>query len=210
MNVIAPLEREMLDLAITTLQRAFFRDPLFVWMFPDPQERTRALGLLNRVPLEYGLRYGRVTQTHDGRAVAIWIPPGRTITVGGMVRSGMLALPLRIGMRAFVRFAGANERMARIHKKYVPEPHWYLLIVGVDPELQGRGVGSALVNEGLTKTDEARCPCYLETGEERNVAFYERLGFVVLETASLGDGGPVAWGMRRDPRATTAATTLTR
>jgi len=95
---------------------------------------------------------------------------------------------------------GANEIMERIHKKHVPEPHWYLAIVAVDPELQGRGLGSALVKEGLMQADQAHCPSYLETSEQRNLAFYERQGFVVVETVILGDGGPPAWAMRREPR----------
>jgi ribosomal protein S18 acetylase RimI-like enzyme len=95
---------------------------------------------------------------------------------------------------------GANEVMGKFHTKYVPEPHWYLLIVGVDPALQGKGLGSALVKEGLARADDTRCPCYLETSEERNLAFYERLGFVVVGTAPLGKGAPPGWAMRREPQ----------
>lgn len=80
------------------------------------------------------------------------------------------------------------------------------MVVGVDPELQNRGVGSALVKEGLALADQSGCPCYLETSEKRNLAFYERLGFVVLAEATLGAGGPLAWAMRREPqRGSTAA-----
>jgi ribosomal protein S18 acetylase RimI-like enzyme len=117
-----------------------------------------------------------------------------------MIRSGMLGVPFRTGLRPFVKFMGANDTMDKIHKKRVPEPHWYLMVVGVDPELQNRGVGSALVKEGLARADQSGHPCYLETSEKRNLAFYERLGFVVLEEAKLGAGGPLAWAMRRERR----------
>lgn len=200
MDGIEPLKREVMDRATITLERAFSTDPMFTWIFPDAQRRSQSLRRMNRVPLEYGLRYGHVTQSNDGMAAAIWIPPGRTITVAGMVRSGILTVPFRVRFRSFAKFMGANEIMGRIHKKYVAEPHWYLLIVGVDPELQGRGFGSALVKEGLARADQANCPCYLETSEERNLAFYERHGFTVVESATLGDGGPTAWAMRRDQR----------
>ena len=40
------------------------------------------------------------------------------------------------------------------------------------------------------------------TSDERNVAFYERLGFRVLADAPLGTGGPRGWGMRREPART--------
>jgi ribosomal protein S18 acetylase RimI-like enzyme len=121
-----------------------------------------------------------------------------------MIRSGMLGVPFRAGFGPFVKFMTANETMDKIHKARVPEPHWYLMIVGVDPELQGQGVGSAIVREGLAIADRESKPCYLETSERRNLAFYERLGFVVLEEANFGKGGPAAWAMRREPQHATA------
>jgi ribosomal protein S18 acetylase RimI-like enzyme len=198
-GAIRPLTRSALARATTTLTRAFDRDPMFTWMFPDPEQRARALQLLNRVPLEYGLRYGYVTESHDGGAASVWMPPGRAIGLLGMIRSGILRIPFGVGFRAFGQFVGANSVMERIHKRHVPEPHWYLLVVGVDPALQGRGLGSALIRDGLSRSDAACCPCYLETSDERNVALYERHGFKVLAEAPLGSGGPRGWGMRREP-----------
>jgi ribosomal protein S18 acetylase RimI-like enzyme len=197
---ISPLPRSSIDTAAITLERAFLSDPMFAWIFPDSATRPAALRRFNRVPLDYGVRYGRVTMSHDAKAVCIWIPPGPGITISRMICSGMLGVPFRIGFRPFGKFMGANDTMDKIHKKRVPEPHWYLMIVGVDPELQNRGVGSALVKEGLAQADHSGRPCYLETSEKRNLAFYERLGFVVLEEAKLGAGGPPAWAMRREPR----------
>ena len=198
MPAIDLLHRDQIDTAAATLERAFSTDPMFAWIFPDTATRPPALRRFLRVPLEYGLRSGRVTASDDAKAVAVWIPPGPGVTVGRMVRAGFLAVPFRIGFRPFAKFVGANGTMEKLHKKYVPEPHWYLMVVGVDPDLQGRGLGSSLVKEGLARADQASCPCYLETSEPRNVAFYERLGFVVLETTILGTGGPTAWAMRRE------------
>ncbi|CAN5867929.1 GNAT family N-acetyltransferase [soil metagenome] len=200
MAAVEVMNPALLDRALNTLTRAFDADPMFRWIFPDPQERARSLRVLNRVPLRFGLSHGRVTQSHDGMAVAIWIPPGQAVSLGGMVRSGMLTVPLRVGLRQFGRFVGANDVMGKIHARHVPELHWYLMVVGVDPELQGRGVGSALVQEGLSKADENNSVCYLETSEERNVPFYQRYGFTVLEQAPLGANGPPGWAMRRQPR----------
>jgi len=197
-TAIELLRRDAIDTAAVTLERAFFADPMFAWIFPDPATRPAALRRLNRVPVEYGLRYGRVTASHDAKAVSVWVPPGPGITIPRMIRSGLLGVPFRTGFGPFAKFMDANDTMDKIHKKRIPEPHWYLVVVGVDPALQKRGVGSALVKEGLAHADESGCPCYLETSEERNLAFYERLGFAVLETATLGAGGPPAWAMRRE------------
>src|SRR5687768_9291465 len=99
MNIVELMKPELLDRATGTLARAFDTDPMFRWIFPDPERRARGLLLLNRVPLQYGMRYGRVTQSHGGKAVAIWIPPGQPMSVVGMLRSGMLNVPFRIGLR---------------------------------------------------------------------------------------------------------------
>lgn len=116
----------------------------------------------------------------------------------------MLTVPFNIGFRPFARFVGADGVMDKFHKKFVPEPHWYLLIVGVDPELQGRGLGSALIREGLARADASDSPCYLDTSEERNLAFYQRHAFEVVGTASLGKAGPPGWAMRRNARGSKA------
>ena len=197
-SAVAPFARSMLDAANDTLVAAFMDDSLIGWVFPDPATRARRLRRLNRVPLEYGLRYGYVRQSDKGRCVAIWIPPGKPMSPGRMVRCGMLAVPLRTGLRPLARFGGANGVMDKIHKRHMSGPHWELLIVGVDPALQGRGRGSALVRDGLARADESGLPCYLNTNTPANVPFYERLGFSVLEEATLGKDGPAAWAMRRD------------
>ncbi len=202
---VTTLHPSLIDRAVPTLVRAFAGDPMFVWMFPDPQERERALRVLNRVPLQYGIRYGRVTAVNGGDAMAIWIPPGRPITISGMIRSGMLAVPLRLGIRPFARFVRANDIMGGLQARSVPEPHWSLLIVAVDPDAQRRGLGSALVMEGLGCADADNCPCYLETSDERNVTFYERFGFTIAGTAALGEGGPPGGAMRREAAIAPAA-----
>jgi GNAT superfamily N-acetyltransferase len=67
------------------------------------------------------------------------------------------------------------------------EPHWYLGTLGVDPEVQGRGVGSALLAAWLAGADRDGLPAYLETDRERNVGFYARAGFELAgETQVLG------------------------
>jgi ribosomal protein S18 acetylase RimI-like enzyme len=197
MSAIAPLTRAHIDVAATTIARAFAADPMFEWVLPDRSRRSARMERLNRIPLEYGLRWGRVMQSHEGRAVAIWIPPECGITLGGLIRCGMLGAPFFLGAGAFSRFMAANQAMEALHNRWVHEAHWYLMIVAVDPELRGRGIGTGLIQEGLAFVDREPHVCYLETSHQRNLPLYERYGFRVLETAALGKHGPMGWAMWR-------------
>lgn len=198
MAEIKRLEPELFDRALLTLTRSFHNDPMYEWILPDAAQRTRGIRHLHRIPLKYGLRHGYIAQSDGARAVAIWVPPGRAPSLGAMIRSGMLATPFRVGAGRFTKFMRAIGTLDEIHRRRAPEPHWYLTILGVDPELQGQGRGGALLNEGIERADRDAFPCYLETSKERNLRFYERHGFRVLESARLGEGGPEAWAMRRE------------
>jgi ribosomal protein S18 acetylase RimI-like enzyme len=86
-----------------------------------------------------------------------------------------------------------------VASKIPREPLWHLDTVAVAPGWQGRGIGSALIEFGLERARESGTAMVLETGTQRNVPLYERLGFHVVEEADPPEGGPHVWFMRRDP-----------
>ena len=89
--------------------------------------------------------------------------------------------------------------MDKIERSHPPAPHYYLAVLGTDPEAQGRGVGSALMRPVLDACDRDGIPAYLESSKERNIDFYARHGFRVTEEVRMPKGPPV-WPMWRDPR----------
>jgi predicted N-acetyltransferase YhbS len=88
--------------------------------------------------------------------------------------------------------------LGQVEARHPDRPHLYLAVLGVDPGRQGDGVGSALIRPGLELCDREGLPAYLETGKERNLAFYGRHGFRVTEELTLPKGPPI-WLMWRDP-----------
>jgi ribosomal protein S18 acetylase RimI-like enzyme len=62
------------------------------------------------------------------------------------------------------------------------EPHWHIGPLGVHPDAQGQGAGASLLQAFLSTVDEAGEPAFLETDVERNVIFYQRFGFEVVES----------------------------
>ncbi len=70
----------------------------------------------------------------------------------------------------------------------------------MQPDDQGRGIGSALLRPVLTRCDREGVPAYLEASSERNRALYARHGFEVVERIELPGGGPPMWRMWREPQ----------
>ena len=60
-------------------------------------------------------------------------------------------------------------------------------------------LGEAAVEPLLELADRDGVPSYLESSNVRNVSFYERLGFRVLDELRMPGGGPSMRPMWRDP-----------
>jgi GNAT superfamily N-acetyltransferase len=76
------------------------------------------------------------------------------------------------------------------------EPHAHLGPIGVAPEAQGQGIGTALMNRYVEHLDRERIPGYLETDRPENVEFYKKFGFVIQREEQL-IGAPTWYMWRR-------------
>lgn len=72
-------------------------------------------------------------------------------------------------------------------------------MLGVDPAHQKHGVGGMLIQLVLERADTDRLPCYLETSNERNVAFYQKHSFTVANEGVVPKSNLHVWAMVRKP-----------
>jgi GNAT superfamily N-acetyltransferase len=85
-----------------------------------------------------------------------------------------------------------NQKLSKLHPK---EKYWYISILGVDPRSQGQGYGTRLLTPVLERARREGVISYLETANPKNLPFYERLGFRVLEELEVLQGAPPVWRM---------------
>jgi ribosomal protein S18 acetylase RimI-like enzyme len=179
--------------AARTLARAFADDPFIRHVVADDDHMERVRRFQELFLTEIGLAHGKVWVGDSGRAVAAWTTPDRDPSPGFAVVGPRVAE--LAGDRAEV--FDAAESVVEPHRP--KEPVWFLATVGVDPEVQGRGLGVAVLRPGIEAAERAGFPAFLETATERNVRFYQRLGFHVTAELELPREGPRLWCMRRDP-----------
>jgi GNAT superfamily N-acetyltransferase len=180
------------------LARAFYDDPPMRWVLPDD---SRRMAVLERGSLLFLRRLylpqNQCWTTASGNAVATWELPGQwKLGVGQQLR--LLPAMLRVYGRGLSRVASAITALERDHPS---EPHMYLPFVGVEPNWQGRGLGTAVLRPVLDRCDAEGLPAYLEASTPRNRELYRRLGFDVTAEIVLGKGSPPVWRMWRAPHA---------
>ena len=162
------------------IARGMRDNPLHVAAFGDEpgirQQRIHRL-MSGAFPLR-DFSHTLVARDEDGAIVGVC----GMMAPGGCqpgLRQQLLFLPTltRMGPRS----AGRVARWMGVWGKHDPEDrHWHLGPLAVDAHLQGRGVGSRLMQVFCAQMDAARDDAYLETDKEINVRFYERFGFRVI------------------------------
>jgi len=181
------------------LVKAFDDDPVMEYFFPSKLSRRRErLGGFFRLNLKsLSLRHDEVYTTEDGvHGAAIWMPPGKWRTTTADVIRTLPATMRLLGRQLPFALRGLTF-MESHHPK---EPAYYLQVLGTQPESQGKGMGSAMLQPVLARCDREGIGAYLESSKETNVPFYSRHGFKVTEEVRLPAGGPPVWLMWREPK----------
>lgn len=180
-----------------SLGRAFGDDPVMEYLVPgvSPRERARRMARFFATETKQRARLAGAWTSAGCEGAALWAPPGRWRTG---VRDG-LGLALPIVRAAGPRVLAKLPVLARMEKVHPKEPHWYLAVLGTDPDHQGKGIGRDLLAPVLERCDHEGLPAYLESSKESNIPYYERFGWRLTGELSLARGAPTIYPMWREP-----------
>jgi ribosomal protein S18 acetylase RimI-like enzyme len=185
----APVDQAQREKALGTLVSAFTADPVVRWLYPE-DERYRA-----HFP-EFLVAFGGRAfdaQTawgiDDCAAIAMWLPPDTAPDEEAVVS----VLSETVAPEKHGDLFSVLEQMDVVHPIY---PHWYLPWLGVEAQVQGKGLGAELMVSCLEIVDATHLPAYLENTNPRNQSFYERRGFEVIGEAQAGTCPPVTFMLR--------------
>lgn len=183
------------------LARAYVGDPLIQWIFPDPAHRLEATAAWLGLFVEHHMPTGRVQVIDEPvlGAVSVWRMPGDPSMAGD-------ALPTTGGLLAALIGSDQAEAVGTglhaIASVTPTGPHAYLQFLAVHPERQQRGLGTALLREGIDEAGQRGLGVHLETTNPSNLIFYRAHGFAVTESLQLAPGGPEVWAMYRPAHGT--------
>jgi|SRR5262245_25553791 len=208
-----------------SMASAFFDNSITAWHVPDEARRFDVMRDFFMVLLETVYTRSGLVFTNAGEAAsgAMWVarearqdrrrvpglpllecrtcnrPRARTPVPGNMVVSPESSAELDRALATVFRdFPRTFELFDLFDVHHPRDPHYYLQFIGVHPDCQGTGIGSALLRAVLDRCDLEGVSAYLEA-DERSRLLYAKHGFEAFTEIRLQEG-PSAWPMWREPR----------
>lgn len=186
--------------AIAALTLAFATDPVIRAFYPDPLDHLTHFPEMMRINIGPSIAHNASFYVEGFSAAAIWFPPADPDGDGEAEKERGRQMGALIQDTAV---KDGNEdlfiALEEMGKWHPDVPHWYLFAIGVDPDHQSEGLGSTLMEHMLPKSDADGALAYLESSNPRNVPFYLRHGFEVMEVVQVGTS-PTFTLMAREPR----------
>lgn len=182
---------------VDVITLAFSSDPAARWIYPNAQQYLEVFPNFIRMFGGKAFQHKSAYYVDGFTAAALWLPPNVSSDEDALVSLFKNTVSCTIQDELFYVF----EQMGKYHPT---EPHWYLPMIGTDPNRQGQGLGSILLRHALTRCDRDNLPAYLESSNAKNVPLYERFGFELLGTIQVGSSPPI-FPMRREPKTTVSA-----
>jgi GNAT superfamily N-acetyltransferase len=168
---------------VPSLVDALYADVFYQSILVDHEgeaARREALARYMLYSLEEAGRTGRVVVDPDARGAALWLLP-RTPEVEQREHDAKHAFLRDLcGPRGYANYARIVGFMHAQSERVIPADAWYLSILGVDPGVQGRGIGARLLEPTIAEADGAGVTTWLETFTDRGARFYERVGFALV------------------------------
>ena len=165
------------------LVAALADDPYYIRLKQLAGESDAALARYMDYSMVEAETYGRLHRTPEGtHGAAVWSIPLEPERAAEKKAAKHAFLHDHLGDAGLAYYATTGDAMARLTGTVVPAGSWYLSILGVAPEQQGRGLGRALLAPVLAQADALGVATYLETFTPENMPFYARLGYTAAGT----------------------------
>jgi ribosomal protein S18 acetylase RimI-like enzyme len=195
------LASSQIEEAAELLARVMQDAPDMLFFFGDEAKMLDKPALrFYQAVIRMGLIHGEVYTTPSMDGIAVWSSPEVTsFSLGLLLRTGFLTALLSTGFRPMFRFISSAGYVQKLQQQAISIPYWTLVFLAVEPAQQGKGLGGILIQPILARSDEEGIPCYVESANERNLNFYKKHDFNIVNQGQVPGGGPLVWIMVREP-----------
>ena len=177
---------------IDSIVLAFSADPLVRWMYPSPQQYLKSFPDFLSTFGNPAFNSQTVYYAENYSGAAFWFPPQIEPDTDSLIE----VILQTVSQSQQDEVSSLLEKTSQFHPH---DPHWYLGILGVEPNQQKKGYGSALIKQVLALCDRDHQIAYLESSNPANNKFYEQHGFEIIDQIQVGKS-PTIFPMLRYPK----------
>jgi GNAT superfamily N-acetyltransferase len=177
--------------ALQVLTMAIVNDPGIVFFSPNAVKRVyhtmRMVNGMSWLLSDFGKKY-MIKEKGKIVAIAMWVPPGESITNWRLLKTGFLLIPFIMGLRVFRGIMKFLDIATRLQEDLMKNRnHWYLYYLAVHPAHQRRGYGSAIISEILSESDKTQTPIFIQVLTEDGIRFFTKNGFHEVSKISFSE-----------------------
>ncbi len=191
--------RADLETVRDTLVDGFIEDPYFRWQYPDDSTYKKHAGEWFGLITEACFSRGHTYLVDDGAAAAIFIPPDVQLAEDSAFARAATLLNEQLGEEMAMEVISVLGVMAE-HEPADKGPHFQCVYIACRSASRGCGFGADAMRRVTQICDNEGIGAYLVSSNPKNVTFYEREGYRIIEDVYPIDGGPLMRPMWRDPR----------
>lgn len=183
------LQKQDLNKLVQTYKDAFKYYPKLMLAFPEEEVKEAALEATLWYYTAYDLEYGEAFALDEeiNECVCVVYSDEMHYTEARHIQAGSYSFEYKEAMARLTeeeqqRRVDLFEELERLEEHIeIPEPHLYVDFLGVREAYQKQGRGRKLMNAVCDLAAKEALPIMLFTNTPEDVAFYESLGFVVIE-----------------------------
>ncbi|OBT94469.1 hypothetical protein VE01_07244 [Pseudogymnoascus verrucosus] len=200
--------KERVPQAVALLAPAFVDNPLNTYLLNslDPVDRRAFLPkYFTALLTQASLNGGYIFEHSNWESCMIVLPPGKGVgNPFTLLQSGLAGLLRKVGLTCVKRMLGEFEGAAKKSRKVglaKGEVPYYVFFIGTRADRQGRGLGTALMEEVCERAGREGRSVWIESTSEGSARLFRRLGFVDVEEVVLGKGkvGEAGYGQVDGP-----------
>lgn len=181
--------------------RAFLDDPVLKYQMGGKTPSYRQLKNYFDVIFQTGFPYYDFFAPSEKIEGVIGLLPPNANSVPPMefLLHGGWKMPFTVYRGVLGRLEKYEAHSLAIRKKANAMGAWYVMMLAVDPEQQGKGLGAKMLRAFLAEMDTQGTSCYLETHKLVNTEIYQHFGFEIVNIDTVPDGTDTQYAMLRKP-----------
>ncbi len=172
------MDKKQLSFFADMASRSYINDPVYAYAAKSLKKRKKFIYHFMLERLSTSVRDGDLIYTdEENRGICVWRDAHNEYTAGDFLRC-----PSWVFLAAYF-YHTAKALMAYDHldPKVFEENTLIISPVFVDPDFQGKGIATKLIQKGIDELVPKGYKLGLEAQNQDNVPFYEKLGFSVIK-----------------------------